>query len=271
MLLGPPPEGDGSSRRGYGPSVFKECGTDCVYCGLPMGESYRSWLQISVDHVVPLRMSSSGYPFEWLTDITNCVTACRACNDYLQDHIPDPPPASLESFFDLRDEVFMRKLASARKRHEVERRWFVEHSELSAVAEPDWLIDRADQARRFVGRLLSTLPLPFDSTLRGRLPEEPGIYAIREKTAEPGVFLRAGRAEGAGGLRQRVYMNHLMGEQSGNLRAQLVRAGDASDIQDAKLWVRNRCIVQVAVVADAAARRWAEYATPSLLQPKFCD
>src|SRR6266496_580319 len=110
VLLGALPDGDGTSRRGYGPAVFKECGTDCVYCGLPMGEFYRSWLQISVDHVIPLRMRSSGYPLEWLTDIANCVTACRACNDYLQDRIPDPPPTSLEAFFDLRDEVFTRRL-----------------------------------------------------------------------------------------------------------------------------------------------------------------
>ena len=104
-----------------------------------------------------------------------------------------------------------------------------------------------------------------------QLPEEPGVYAIREKAAEPGVFLRAGRAEGSGGLRQRIYMNHLMGDQTGNLRAQLVRAGRVSDMQAAKLWIRNRCTVQVAVIADAPARRWAEYIALSLLQPEFCD
>jgi len=62
-----------------------------------------------------------------------------------------------------------------------------------------------------------------------------------------------------------------MGDQNGNLREQLVRAGRASDMQDAKLWIRNRCTVQVAVVADAAARRWAEYIVLSLLQPEFCE
>jgi hypothetical protein len=64
LLLGPPQESDGISRRGYGPPVFAECGMDCVYCGLHMGESYEAWLQISVDHVIPLHIGpiSVGIP-----------------------------------------------------------------------------------------------------------------------------------------------------------------------------------------------------------------
>ena len=270
-LLGRPPDGDGSCRRGYGPSVFKECGTSCVYCGLAMGEFYRAWLQISVDHVVPRRMSASGYPIEWILDITNCVTACRACNDYLQDRIPDPPPQSLDLFFDLRDKVFATKLQAARKRHEVERTWFLDRSGLANFDEPAWLMDRLEEGCRKVARLLSALPLPFDANLHARLSQERGVYAIREIAAAPGVFLRAGRADSSGGLRQRVYQNHSMGDQRGNLRAQLVRAGRASDLQEAELWIQGQCAVQFLEIPDDEARHSAEHVILGLLQPEFGD
>jgi len=40
-LLGRPAGGDGSSRRGYGVPVFKQCGAECAYCGYPMQDTYR--------------------------------------------------------------------------------------------------------------------------------------------------------------------------------------------------------------------------------------
>ena len=59
-----------------------------------------------------------------------------------------------------------------------------------------------------------------------KLPCEHGLYVIYRKDAGDGEVLRAGRTKTAGdGLRQRIYQNHLMGNQKGNLRSQLLADG----------------------------------------------
>lgn len=66
-LLGTPPRGDGSSRRGYGVPAFAACGTCCSYCGRELGKRYEDWLDLSIDHVIPTdTVKTLGYPREWL-------------------------------------------------------------------------------------------------------------------------------------------------------------------------------------------------------------
>ena len=68
---------------------------------------------------------------------------------------------------------------------------------------------------------------------------KPGIYRIFD-VGEPHETVRAGRTKtAAGGLRQRVYQNHLMGDQKGNLRAQLVAGGVCADLEGAKRLIAN--------------------------------
>jgi hypothetical protein len=124
-LLGPPAFGDGSSRRGYGVPVFQQCGYECAYCGWGMGDTYEAWLQLSVDHVIPAYTGGKGYPREWVGDIANLATCCRACNEFLNGYrVKDPPPQTLDQFFELRDKHFEGKRAWVAKRHEHERSWY---------------------------------------------------------------------------------------------------------------------------------------------------
>ena len=110
----------------------------------------------------------------------------------------------------------------------------------------DWVAERLDQCRRVLDELLKAPKLSFDETLRSKLPERHGLYAIYVKEAPPGDVLRAGRTKSAaGGLRQRTYQNHLMGNQQGNLRSQLVRDGQCRDLDEAKVWIRENCLVQL--------------------------
>jgi hypothetical protein len=132
-----------------------------------------------------------------------------------------------------------------------------------------WLTERVGELTRIVERLLSSPELLFDSSLRSNLPEEPGLYAIYVR--EAGEYIRAGRADAAGGLRQRVYQNHFMGDQEGNLRSQLVRSGRCSSLEDAKSWIRNNCAVRVLVVRDDEERRWGEHFMLSVLRPRFSN
>ncbi len=138
-LLGPPKLGDSTCRHGYGIPVFRQCGTECAYCGLEIGASYESWLSASVDHVVPVSVSWSREHSDWIGDITNLVTCCRACNEFLNGYrVRDDSPANLQEFYDLRDRHFTQKRKHAMKRHADERSWY-----------DGWLRDR--QAERRAG------------------------------------------------------------------------------------------------------------------------
>jgi hypothetical protein len=125
-LLGVPALGDGSSRRGYGRAVFEQCGFACVYCGHLMESGYEAWLSLSVDHVIPSGSGKRiGYPPEWIRDIANQVTCCRACNEFLNGYrVADPTPATVEGFFDLRDRHFLAKREWVLARHATERAWY---------------------------------------------------------------------------------------------------------------------------------------------------
>lgn len=120
--LGAPKTGDGTSRHGYGPEVFDQCGWHCAYCDRPLLERYESWLDVSVDHVIPQSTPWHGAGKPWIRDIFNLVTCCRACNEFLNQHIVrNPEPATVEEFTTLRDQVFAAKREKARKRHDQER------------------------------------------------------------------------------------------------------------------------------------------------------
>jgi hypothetical protein len=124
-LLGTPPFGGGSIRRDYGVPVFEQCGWSCAYCGVDLGDAYEGWLGLSVEHVVPQSLLRQGYLEAWIEDITNKVTCCRHCNEFLnQFAVSEPVPATLDQFFDLRDRVFQEKRKRAVERHASEREWY---------------------------------------------------------------------------------------------------------------------------------------------------
>lgn len=128
-----------------------------------------------------------------------------------------------------------------------------------------------EELKRLLDRLLAATPCYFDESLRSNLPEEPGLYVIFTRTNGLEEVLHAGRTSGAGGLRQRVYQNHLMGNQSGNLRAKLVAGKICKGLREAKTWVRANCSVRFLVVKDANALRWGEHFILSVLRPTFSD
>ncbi|HVS89839.1 MAG TPA: hypothetical protein VHF01_16665 [Candidatus Acidoferrum sp.] len=144
---------------------------------------------------------------------------------------------------------------------------------MSTSAAPiDWADERLTQLEAIVRQLLSSAALAFDERLHGLLPEQHGIYVIYEKNGKPGEVLRAGKTKtAADGLRQRVYRNHFMGNQAGNLRSQLVQQGVCKSMEETKPWIRANCVVQYIVIENDETRRWAEYMMLALLRPKYCD
>jgi len=143
---------------------------------------------------------------------------------------------------------------------------------LSAPADSwETLQPRLQQLESQLRRLLLSTAFKFDSGLRGVLPEAQGIYRIF-RAAQPGETIRAGRTKtAAGGLRQRVYQNHFMGDQKGNLRAQLAADLVCADIKAAKMFIRENLVVQVLVVENSEERTWLEHFMLAVLRPRFCD
>ena len=138
QLLGIPGQGDVTARHGYGPPVFRECGFTCAYCGFDMGATYQTWLQISVDHVIPHSSLARGYPREWIEDLVNLVTCCRSCNEFMNAYsVSNPVPVSDEAFFELRDRHFLAKRALALAAHERERSWHTTHGLVRSETVPE--------------------------------------------------------------------------------------------------------------------------------------
>jgi len=136
----------------------------------------------------------------------------------------------------------------------------------------DWVQVRMNECQQIVDQLLTAPKIAFNEEIRSKLPSEQGLYAILEKDAPAGEVLRAGRTKTAGeGLRQRIYQNHLMGNQKGNLRSQLIGDGTCPDFLEAKAWIQRNCVVQFIVVRDDRLRVWAEYFMLSVLRPRHCD
>ena len=133
-----------------------------------------------------------------------------------------------------------------------------------------WIDDRIQPLKELLDQLLAAPRIHFDDRVRSNLPESHGIYAIALKNSQPGVFLRAGRTvSAAGGLRQRIYGNHFMGTQNGNLRAQLVKDGICSGSQEAKDWIRDNCSVQTVIIDDPQVRGWCEHLMLSVFRPTY--
>lgn len=98
-------------------------------------------------------------------------------------------------------------------------------------------------------------------------PAVPGVYGIR--LTGSGEWLRAGRTDAS--LRQRIYRNHLMGSQDGNLRAQLVRHHVCQTLEEAKDWMRDYCLVQYMPIVEDGLRHRFEHFLLAALNPRYCD
>ena len=245
--------GYSDALRGYAFEVHSRDGFRCVYCGID-GSRWPTWLYLSWDHLLP-----RGHPSR--DDERYIVTACRICNEFCNRTLFDVEHKTPEEIVDLKRTAIMARRA------EYEEFWRGQ----AAGDGVDPLYDqRAIEGMAWVERLMATEPVPLDTGVRSRLPEVPGIYAF-SLIGQPTAVVRAGRASGAWGLRQRIYQNHLMGNQSGNLRAQLVRAGRCDSLDEAKQWIRSNCEVRYAIVEDSHDLWWIEHFMLAIVRPEFSD
>ncbi len=112
----------------------------------------------------------------------------------------------------------------------------------------------------------------FDENLENSLLAEHGVYRIFENGAGWSPSLLVGRTKStADELRYRVYQNHYLGKQRGNIKAQLVKSKRCADLGRAKEFLEEKCQVQFIIIEDEIERKWAEHFILSILQPEFTD
>ena len=121
--------GGANCRQGYGLKFMQQTKqTRCAYCDLDFSATYRHWLQMALDHVVPASVGKClSISEEWVDDSANKVLACTACNGFGNRYkaaVGTVCPTTLEEFFDLRDAIFADRKTLIAKRHESEQAFF---------------------------------------------------------------------------------------------------------------------------------------------------
>jgi len=136
------------------------------------------------------------------------------------------------------------------------------------MQETQWIEQRIQEGRRVVDNLLKAKQLACQDLTPAKLPKTQGIYMFSDKRT--GEIIRAGRTDDQT-IQARVYHDHLMGSQNGNLRAQLVKGGICKDMEQAKQWIRGHFVVQFLEKDDLGVdQRWAEHFMLAVLRPRFC-
>ena len=72
-----------NARREYGHWLVERGQSSCAYCRVSLVHSYRNWLLLTVDHVIPAKEGLRlGIPKPWYESYSNIVLACSGCNGF---------------------------------------------------------------------------------------------------------------------------------------------------------------------------------------------
>lgn len=124
--------------------------------------------------------------------------------------------------------------------------------------------------RLLLRQLIQAKIMPFDSRLWTSLPNTHGVYRILLSRHKSTLYV--GRTKTAeGGLKQRIYRNHLMGTQKGNIKGYLLEDHLVQDLQGAKQYLRKHCAVQIVQIRKPRSRKWFEHFAIAMLRPRFSE
>ena len=125
----PIPKGT-NCRRGYGLDFMRVTKqTHCAYCErIDFTSSYRAWLEMALDHVVPVSVCNEHkIPIGWRDSSSNRVLACAACNSFKNRYRPSfdfETPVSFEAFLVLRDRIFIQRKELIAQAHREDEAFF---------------------------------------------------------------------------------------------------------------------------------------------------
>jgi HNH endonuclease len=117
-----------NTRREDGRKLMELTGLRrCAYCTADFS-TYEVWSMLELDHAVPVKTCKSAHiPETWCDDYSNLVLAYKTCNGFGNRYTPTfqvVTPDTLESFYDLRDKVFIERKMLIAAKHEEERLFF---------------------------------------------------------------------------------------------------------------------------------------------------
>ncbi len=120
-------------RRGYGLDFMRITKqTRCAFCErVDFTTSYGNWLEMTLDHVIPVSICKElGISSNWRDSSSNRVLACTACNGFKNRYRPSfsfDAPDSLETFFSLRDRIFLERKQLILQAHREDEAFFETH------------------------------------------------------------------------------------------------------------------------------------------------
>lgn len=117
-------------------------------------------------------------------------------------------------------------------------------------------------------KIVNMAPLHFGEMTPARIPDKlPGVYLI---TAEYNQVEHAYYIGRSLNIRRRLYTNHLMGSLSNaRLKKYLIESGECTDVDDAKLFIREKCLARWIEEKDVRKRGALEGYFTGLLFPKY--
>lgn len=133
---------------------------------------------------------------------------------------------------------------------------------------PAVLQERVDRYYALLAKLLGAEPVSFaDRGFRSDLPNAGGVYAVELKQGDPHAPLYVGQA---GDLRERIYTNQFMGNRkSSTLKDRLIKSGECTDEDCAKVYLRKKCRVRCICIEDARERKLFEHFALAVLAPEL--
>jgi predicted GIY-YIG superfamily endonuclease len=110
-------------------------------------------------------------------------------------------------------------------------------------------------------------PITFRDIVPSQIPEVAGVYLITARKSTKEIPYYIGRTKN---LRQRIYNNHLMGPfTNARLKKYLVNYRECKDINKAKIFIKNNCLVRWIEEPSIRNRNAIEGYATGLLSPKY--
>lgn len=127
--------------------------------------------------------------------------------------------------------------------------------------------ERVFELTRWLDDVLSREPVKFGSLTPSLLPSEGGTYFISDLSQRAEDIVYVGLT---GNLRQRVYTQQLQGQKaSSQIKIALVQHGRASDLAQAKEYLKKCCAVRFDAIPDFREREMREGFAKAILRPEF--
>ena len=115
--------------------------------------------------------------------------------------------------------------------------------------------------------LMTAAPVSFSDLTPAKVPVKTGVYLVMGDEGEGEEPYYIGRS---GNLQERLYRNHLMGnEQASSLKKHVIADGRATDKEEAKQFLQRHCTARWIEVEEPRSCSALEAFCTAILTPKY--